>query len=337
MLLLLASALARRQRIGYNMAEPSASRPGVAGNSPGQQRDGKDGMGDLQIVRAAETLLGISTTLALVQVAVPGARPWSIILRTVAETVRSPRRLLYLAACCFVLLFNYLYLAWGVDEWCTQWVEEARNGKDFAHFIHRHVEGDLLARIQPEVAWLPATWFFGYVYVIVFPCLVFVSIFVFDHWRDVRGLAMVLIGYVANFLFVLPFYVCFPVRETFVYYEDMGTGGPAVRMLLDDINPVIMQAYRLMSGVDNCFPSFHTSLAVTLALVAWHGGRRFGLLITSFAAANVLATMYLGVHWVTDVAAGLVVGVGAYWLARRLSARWAGGGGSGGAACLNGR
>jgi len=156
----------------------------------------------------------------------------------------------------------------------------------------------------------------------VFPSLVFVSIFVFDQLDDRRGLAMVLLGYAFNFLLVLPFYLVFPVRETFHFYT-ADLHSQAVQMLLDDIHPAIIEGYRAMSGLDNCFPSFHTSLAVTLALVAWHAGRpRYAWLVTLFAAANVLSTVYLGVHWVTDVAAGLAVGVVAYVVARRASLRW---------------
>ena len=274
------------------------------------------------LARLVETVLGVATALVFLQIVIPDKRPWAVVAESVRRLFWSPRRLLYLGACLSILVLNYLYLVLGIDEHCTAWVV-GRRGADFAQLIHQRIEGDAVARIQAAVAWLPLTWFFGYAYVVVFPCLVFVAIFVFDCQRDRRGLALVLVGYLLNFALVLPFYVCVPVRETFVYYQESGLSGPAARMLLDDISPAVMVAYRTMSGVDNCFPSFHTSLAATMACVAWHGGRRFGALITFFAAAIVLSTAYLGVHWLTDVAAGLVVCVAAYGLARRLTRRWA--------------
>jgi len=280
-------------------------------------------MGETDLARAAEFLLGAATVLLFVWVAIPEARPWTVVCECLGRTARSWRRLLYLGACLSILLFNYLYLVFDVDKWCTQRIEASR-GEDFTSLIHNRIEGDAVARIQAATAWLPLTYFLGYVYVVVFPCLVFVAIFVFDKLRHRRGLAMVLLGYALNYLIELPFFLCFPVRETFVYYQECGVSSPATKMLLDDISPAIMEAYRVMSGVDNCFPSFHTSLAVTLALVAWHAGRRrFGWLITFFTAANVFSTVYLGIHWLSDVAAGIVVGVLAYAVARRLSRRWA--------------
>jgi len=276
-----------------------------------------------EIVRLSETVLGVVTALGLLWIALPECRPWSVVFRTASRTVRSRTRLLYLAACLSILIFNYLYLVWKIDDRCTAWIAGCNGGRDFTHLIHGF-EGNALAHVQAAVAWLPMTWYLGFVYVIAFPCLVAIAIIVFDQLGNRRGLAMVLIGYAVNFLLVLPFYVAFPVRETFVYYQESVASGPAVRMLLDDINPAVMQAYRVMSGVDNCFPSFHTSLAVTLALVAQHGRRRgFGISFGILGASTVLSTMYLGVHWMLDVGAGLVVGLLSYALAWRLSRPWA--------------
>jgi membrane-associated phospholipid phosphatase len=280
-------------------------------------------MTDLQIVRLSETLLGVGTALALLYIALPDSRPWDVVSRSVRRLLRSPARMLYLAACFAILGINYLYLALDLDRHCTMWIAGCNGGRDFTHLIYG-IEGDALAHVQAAVACLPLTWYLGFVYVIVFPCLVFVAIFVFDHLDDRRGLAMVLIGYAVNFLIVLPFYVAFPIRETFVYYQQSGAGGPAVRMLLDDVHPTIMVAYRVMSGVDNCFPSFHTSLTVTLALLAAQSGRRgFAVSFGILGASIVLSTMYLGVHWICDVATGIGAGVLSYWIARLLSRRWA--------------
>jgi membrane-associated phospholipid phosphatase len=282
-------------------------------------------MSDVAVSQLVQLALGVATVLALLWLADDGTPPWRVVGRTLAETARSRSRLLYAAACASILAFNYLYLELGVDAYFTRAVVAWR-GADFTPLAHDRIEGDAVARVQQALACRPLTLLFAYVYVTVFPCLLFVSILVYDHWRDRRHLAMTLVGYVLNFAIVLPFYVLVPVRECFVFYREGGGGaGPAARLLLDDLSPVIMQGYRTMSGVDNCFPSFHTSLAVTVALVAWDAGRRrFAWLVGSFAAAIVFSTIYLGIHWFTDVAAGVLVGWAAYRLARTASRRWAG-------------
>ncbi len=274
-----------------------------------------------QLARVVESLLMAATILLLVWAGAPEAAPWRVVGRSIRLTLRSGRRALYLLTGLSIILANLLYLQLKIDQYFTRGVI-ARLGRDYTADIYRF-EGGLVAQLQHALACLPLTWFLGFIYVVVFPCLVFVLIFVFDHLRHRRGLAMVLIGYAVNYLFVLPFYLWLPIREVFHYYRvDLNSG--EVRLLLDDIHPVVMQAYRAMSGIDNCFPSFHTSLAVTMGLLAWHSRRRgFAALISSLAAANVLSTIYLGVHWLSDVAAGLVVGVLAYLLALLLSRHWA--------------
>lgn len=282
-------------------------------------------MTEATTIRLVELALGAATVLALVWIAAPERGPWAVVAGCARRVVGSWRPALYLGACVAVIAVNYLYLTWGIDAQFTAWVVD-RRGADFAELIHQGIEGDAVARLQAAVAWPPLTWLLGYAYVVVFPCLVLVAMMVFDHSRDRYGLALVLAGYLLNYVLALPFYVLVPVRETFVYYQQSGLGEPAARLLLDDISPVVMEVYRGMSGVDNCFPSLHTSLSVTMALVAWHGGRRLGWLMTVCAGAVVLSTVYLGVHWLTDVAAGLVAGAAAYGLARLVARRWRAGG-----------
>jgi len=262
-----------------------------------------------------------ATVLLLVWAGVPEMPPWRIVGRSIWATVRSRRRMLYFLTCLSILAANYLYLVIGVDEACNEWIGAA-GGNDYTAAVHRF-EGEFVSRLQGALASLPLTWFLGFVYVVAFPCLVFTLLFVFDHLRHRRGLAMLLIGYVLNYLIALPFFLWFPLREVYHYYaNDLASQG--VRLMLDDIHPVVMEAYRLMSGLDNCFPSFHTSLGVTLALLAWHTRRpRFALLMTGLGVANALSTLYLGIHWGIDVAGGLALAFAAYGLARLLSRRWA--------------
>ena len=321
-------AVAPGRHFGYKQPFTTLHRPfGTWAGRGAKRNDAEvrcDAMSEPQLAQLIQLLLMAATVLGLVWVAVPGQRPWRVVGRSVRDAATRPARLAYFGALCSILVVNYLYLALGADAYLTQCVRAWR-GADFTPLIHGRIEGDAVARTQAAVAWLPLTWVLGYVYVVAFGCLVLAAVFVFDHWRDRRHLAMLLLGYLFNYLIGVPFYLFVPVRECFVYYQEAGAaGGPAARLLLDDISPAIMHSYRAMSGVDNCFPSFHTSLSVTVALVAVHAGRpRFAWAIGLLAVANVVSTVYLGVHWFTDVAGGLLVGWLVYHLARRLSRRWA--------------
>jgi membrane-associated phospholipid phosphatase len=269
-----------------------------------------------------ESVLGLLTFLLLIGLGIPTARPWAVALDSLHRTIFSWRRWLYLAIGLSILLANYAYLASGLDDYCTRHILEWR-GTDFTDSFCRRIEGDAVARLQAALTCLPLTVFFAWVYVLVFPCLSFVAVVVFDHLRNRRVLVLILLAYLFNYLIVLPFYIAFPVYECHDFYARNPALAPAFRLLLDDISPAIMQGYRSMSGIDNCFPSFHTSLAVTLALIAWHDGRRSGALFTFLAAAVAVSTLYLGIHWITDAVGGIATAVVAYALALRASRRWA--------------
>ena len=113
----------------------------------------------------------------------------------------------------------------------------------------------------------------------------------------------------ANYVLALPFYLFVPVAE-------VGWFDPAsARPILEEVLPGLTAALRHGSALDNCFPSLHVSCTVT----AWWCGRRLrtrGLptAIWTRAAAlsaslTALAVVLLGIHWITDAAAGLLYGI----------------------------
>jgi undecaprenyl-diphosphatase len=84
-------------------------------------------------------------------------------------------------------------------------------------------------------------------------------------------------------------------------------------------------------GVDNSFPSDHTSLAFALAFAVLFFHRRLGALLVLVAAGVGIDRIFVGVHYPVDVLAGMLVGLGAAllvafpgrptvaWLVRQLS------------------
>ncbi|SDF31534.1 Membrane-associated phospholipid phosphatase [Halorubrum xinjiangense] len=71
----------------------------------------------------------------------------------------------------------------------------------------------------------------------------------------------------------------------------------------------------------NVFPSLHTSLSVAVVAVAWRSRRthpRWTPVAAAVAAAVVFSTMYLGIHWLSDVVAGVALGVVSVAVAARI-------------------
>ncbi|MEW5747797.1 MAG: phosphatase PAP2 family protein [Candidatus Thermoplasmatota archaeon] len=136
-----------------------------------------------------------------------------------------------------------------------------------------------------------------------------------------------------NYVVLIPFYLFFPVTVT-GFYSDSG---------LTPLLYINTNWGRVVTSVDplnNDFPSGHVSIVLTTMLVLASAGwdrRGYVYFLAASVVGIVFAVLYLGVHWLADVFAGLVLAVGATMLAgnekvlaavdrqvRRVSARLVG-------------
>jgi DNA-binding SARP family transcriptional activator/membrane-associated phospholipid phosphatase len=110
----------------------------------------------------------------------------------------------------------------------------------------------------------------------------------------------------------LPFFLLMPVPERWMYPE-------AGAMVLSDLWVTrLIDLFRPISAVDNSFPSFHVSLTVALVLTSFAFRLRYRWSVAFLGAPIILATMVLGIHWLTDVVAGAALGVVSLMLALRV-------------------
>ena len=68
-------------------------------------------------------------------------------------------------------------------------------------------------------------------------------------------------------------------------------------------------------------PSLHASNFFAMAGVAWAATRRAGAVALAVAALVGLSRIYLGVHWPSDVLAGVAWGLACAWLGLTIGAR----------------
>jgi membrane-associated phospholipid phosphatase len=73
-----------------------------------------------------------------------------------------------------------------------------------------------------------------------------------------------------------------------------------------------------MSALDNCFPSFHTSMTVIVLLCCFVYRLGFRLMMIPLAAMVMVSTYSLGVHWAGDIVAGTGLGIMSVAVACRL-------------------
>jgi membrane-associated phospholipid phosphatase len=131
--------------------------------------------------------------------------------------------------------------------------------------------------------------------------------------KEISAYRVFALGIAIAYGLSLPFYLFFPVVERWAY-PDSGA------MLLSDLwTSKLIEMIRPMSGLDNCFPSFHVSATVVTVLVCFLFQVRLRLCVLFLGLTVILSTFILGIHWSPDILAGVAVGVISVWLAVRLA------------------
>ena len=106
-----------------------------------------------------------------------------------------------------------------------------------------------------------------------------------------------------NYSLSLPFFIFFPVPERWAFPD-------ANAILLSDLLSIyLIEFIRPISGLDNCFPSIHTSFTIIIIYACYHFKTRFIKSILFLGITVLLSTIILGIHWMADVMAGIAMGV----------------------------
>jgi membrane-associated phospholipid phosphatase len=165
------------------------------------------------------------------------------------------------------------------------------------------ISGNWIRIVQDRLDYQLLTDFFILVYVWVFTYILYFTPLLILARDDRKTLRRYTLAIMFNYVFLLPFYLFFPVSVT-GFYPDAGV----TPLLYIDTN-----WGRAVTGVDpldNDFPSAHVSLVVTTLIVMSAAGlnyRRFCYFIAVATAGIVFAVLYLGVHWVADVMGGFIL------------------------------
>lgn len=208
-----------------------------------------------------------------------------------------------------VLAFNGIVRP-RVDEFSTAF------GLNFTEAIYRF-EGAFVAHVQdltpePLVVYFSAVYIVGYVVLLAFPPLAYGVL------DEVEPVAALLVAYAINYLLGALCYVVVVAHGPRNWRPDLFEAPlyatiPDVRYLTDAVN-----------ANTNVFPSLHTSLSVTVlvfAVLTREEYPRWLAIAAVLAPSVVLSTMVLGIHWLTDVLAGIALALISVGLARWTVAR----------------
>lgn len=70
---------------------------------------------------------------------------------------------------------------------------------------------------------------------------------------------------------------------------------------------------------DGGFPSHHTTVMIAIAIALWFRNHNFGRLLFTLAILSGIARVGAGIHYPTDILAGVVIGAGTAWSIHKLT------------------
>ncbi|WNR45874.1 phosphatase PAP2 family protein [Paenibacillus roseipurpureus] len=229
--------------------------------------------------------------------------PHTIAASFVQEIFTSKKYLFHFAGVLLILFFNKMEM---------QIEKGMKHRTDFTGSIYS-IEGDFVSLIQNLFHNDILTYVSSYFYVIIFPSVMITSIALYTYQKNYKLFYAVCYALMFNYMVAIPFYLFFPVNEVWSFH-------PNVHLLIVDVFPTFEQDYRPLSGLDNCFPSLHTSISVSMAVIAVRSRSKFWKVFVPCTAAFIIFTIfYLGIHWLSDMCAGLILGVVAARMALRIA------------------
>lgn len=165
------------------------------------------------------------------------------------------------------------------------------------------LEGEFVVWLQsfattPTTVYFSYMYVYGYVFLLTFPLVAY-----FAH-SDTSPIRTLLWAYLFNYVIGLVVYLFV------VAYGPRNILPHAVEPLLYAGFPEYQHLTRQVNRSTNVFPSLHTSLSMTVLFVAIRTRElfpRWPPVAALFALSIVFSTMFLGIHWASDVVAGIVL------------------------------
>ncbi|MFQ3295257.1 MAG: membrane-associated phospholipid phosphatase, partial [Natrialbaceae archaeon] len=209
-------------------------------------------------------------------------------------------------ALAIVLVVNSVVRDIGVE---VSWII----GYNVTELIHS-IEGGFVGLVQsvaspPLNAYFSLIYVYGYTFLLTFPLLIYLL------HDDVRPLHETTIAYIVNYGVGVVFYVLF------VAYGPRNVIPDLVDPLLYTNWPQSQLLVRKVNANTNVLPSLHTSLSVTVALLAVRFRdvyARWFPIAAWLAASVTVSTMYLGIHWAIDVLGGIALAALSVWVAGKV-------------------
>ena len=198
---------------------------------------------------------------------------------------------------------------------------------NFTPLIHS-IEGNTVAELQDwmmDSVYSTRTFYFRMVYTYTYGALFYVFIFWFIFKDNVYMVKLITAGHVVTYLIAVPFYAFMPVDcawttnpKRYSFYEGEQYSDKIIGVL-HDTDPTFTEVHQVFASINNCFPSLHTSIPVMIFLILLVTGHKYlAAIIFPVMVSVIISTIYLGIHWITDLIAGIILAIFVTYLIKNL-------------------
>lgn len=204
-----------------------------------------------------------------------------------------------------------------VDPIATEWIN-MKLGVDYFTDLFYSIEGDLVPTLalwthQSNFFSWGLMYFFIVIYTQLYPFILWFMplYFVAEDDRASRlGIHTFLVTYAIQFAFML----FLPVTNVFTYMD--------LDLAIEYLIPNYIDSYYLNTTPNNCFPSLHVAMPFAAMLASLYSpNKKVKWLTIPSAILIASSTIYLAIHWILDVLAGITLATGAFLIAKKLLKR----------------
>jgi membrane-associated phospholipid phosphatase len=177
----------------------------------------------------------------------------------------------------------------------------------------RAIESDFVHIFQKAI--FPSlTYVMTFSYLVVYSCAVIFTFLILAYHRQTILFKRFSLMFSLNYLIAFPFFMLFNVSIA-------GAALESVQPLMYEQFPRVFSAITAVDPLDNCFPSLHVAMVFSafLIMLGTHF-RRYKMFLYAGFPATIFAVLYLGIHWITDVFAGIALAFFTYYVAKSVYA-----------------
>ena len=215
----------------------------------------------------------------------------------------------------FLVLLTAFVESKIIDIPLTKWTK-----LDFTPAVYA-IEGNIVEILQKWMLNPVFTAYFAFVYQYMFFFILYFSILLYVLVDNRNLVQMISLSYFFNYIIALPFYLFFPINEiwlTNLAYSPV-YGYTNVIGLLHENNPSSEELLYAVSTINNTFPSLHTSILFSIMLITIINIHQFFSIFSSLMFFSIiLSAIYLGIHWIIDILAGVAFAIIVVYLVKNL-------------------